>query len=269
METALCFDSGIGGLAYLNYLRQIPMRWVYLADNLYFPFGEQKQNSLRQRICTIISRALIDYPARFVLLLCNTATVLALQDLRRIMPEQQFIGTVPAIKPAAMASQRKKIVMLASRSTSQATYVAELCRQFAQNCELQAINAAPLIQFIEEDWRPGISTETEIQAAIAPFIQPIHDSGADQVVLGCTHFLHLKETLRLQLQAIDPEIQLCDSLSGVYGRLQELRQMSCNQSRTIEPKIPSDLLLLTQKGSQRWKYWGKHFSMDIRFLPIT
>ncbi len=131
METVLCFDSGIGGLAYLHHLRQLPMRWIYLADNAYFPFGEQPQSQLRERICQVIALALSCYPCRLVLLLCNTATVLALDELRYRFPQKQFIGTVPAIKPAAAASQRRKIAMLASRSTSQADYVAKLHKQFA------------------------------------------------------------------------------------------------------------------------------------------
>ena len=172
METVLCFDSGIGGLAYLHYLRHLPIRWVYLADNAYFPFGEQPQNKLRERICKVIALALSHYPCRLVLLLCNTATVLALDELRCRFPQQQFIGTVPAIKPAAEASQQRKIAMLASRSTSQADYVTVLHKQFAIDCELKAINAASLIEFIEQQWAGGSSTKKATEQAIAPFIQP-------------------------------------------------------------------------------------------------
>ncbi|MEM9423678.1 MAG: glutamate racemase [Spirochaetota bacterium] len=263
MATALCFDSGIGGMAYLGRLRRLPMNWIYLADNAYFPFGEKDSRELCERVCHVIGQALAMYPVRFVVLLCNTATVLALDELRRRFPEQQFIGTVPAIKPAAAVSRRRKIAMLASRRTSQADYVAKLHHRFAADCTLKAINAAGLIRFIEEDWRPGPNLQAEQAAAeaMAPFVRPVLDSGADQVVLGCTHFLHLKEEFRAQLQAADPELELCDSVSGIFHRLEEL-----SLPRVAVQSGQADLLLLTQEGNQRWKYWAKYFGMELRFL---
>ena len=209
-ERILCLDSGIGGLAYLAYLRRLfspgfegqvagssqgqvagpkplpkmwpqTLEWVYLADNAYFPFGEKDECELRERICGVLAHALERYPARFVLLLCNTATVLALDELRKRMPQRHFIGTVPAIKPAARSSKRRIIAMLASHRTSQAAYVAALHRRFAPDCELIAINAANLIRFIEEDWPEFLhqaktqpqevhrSLQNALQDALAPF----------------------------------------------------------------------------------------------------
>ena len=289
----LCFDSGIGGLPYLKRLRQsilaaqgravsYDVQWLYLADNAYFPFGEKDCDELRERICQIITQALRRYPAELTVLLCNTATVLALNDLRQRLPQQQFVGTVPATKPAAAASQRRRIAMLASRSTSRADYVARLHRQFASDCQLTAINAAQLIRFIEEDWpemlqdsQPDASaTQTAaIRAAIEPFVLPVLESGADQIVLGCTHFLHLKTHLQKQLQAADPELRLCDSMAGVSQRLVQLFQQARQRSPAASPKTIAcrqnsgdRLLLSNDKDLRRWQFWAYQYDLGIEFL---
>ena len=308
-ERILCLDSGIGGLAYLSYLRRanqsaencrnragrlgrsaksLPksLEWVYLADNAYFPFGEKNEAELRERICRVVAHALERYPARFVLLLCNTATVLALEELRKRLPEQHFIGTVPAIKPAAQSSKRRKIVMLASQSTSRAAYVDALHRRFAPDCELVAINAARLIRFIEEDW-PKLLLQAEpkeqqenrslqnalpdaLHDALAPFVSQVWESGADRLVLGCTHFLHLKDELQNQLQAVDPEIELCDSLLGVGERLRHLLSQHCEQG-AAGPQAKGGLLLLSAEepcgpAEQRWRFWAARCGLRLENL---
>ncbi|WGK69396.1 aspartate/glutamate racemase family protein [Candidatus Haliotispira prima] len=281
----LCFDSGIGGLAYLDALRNPPklpelsghpkINWVYLADNAYFPFGEKEQNELRERICRLLTSTLARHPAKFVILLCNTATVLALDELRRRLPQQQFIGTVPAIKPAATTSRRRKIAMLASRSTSHAQYIEGLLHRCAPDCRLDAINAASLIQFIEEDWpalaRQADSTGTAaaIRAAIQPFVRPILETGADRLVLGCTHFLHLKDELQSQLQAAEPDLQLCDSLTGIRRRLWDLLPRQAPQKFKSGPDsaASSDLLLLTRRTEgSHWPFWAQRFGLQLQIL---
>ncbi len=303
-NTILCFDSGIGGLAYLALLRRPPeqlsafvqgggysqavsgWRWVYLADNACFPFGEREQNELRERICALIAAALRQYPARIVVLLCNTATVLALAELRRRLPQQQFIGTVPAIKLAAQATQQgqRRIAMLASRSTSRAPYVDELRRRYGAACELHAINAASLIRFIEEDWPALLRTdgssgsavrrETEtgqagqaaIRGAIRPFVSLVRDTGAGQLVLGCTHFLHLKEQLQRELQDTLPNLQLQDSLTGVCQRLWSLLRVETPGQETLPGSV--DLLLLTRRANEpRWQFWAERFALELGILP--
>ena len=294
-ERIFCLDSGIGGLAYLPYLRRLlspgllegqiasqfvgplpePLEWVYLADNAYFPFGEKDECELRERICRVLAHALESYPARFVLLLCNTATVLALEELRKRMPQRHFIGTVPAIKPAARSSKRRKIAMLASHSTSQAAYVAALHRRFAPDCELIAINAARLIRFIEEDWPEFLSQaktqcqnqvqqsrlQSALQDALAPFVSQVLESGADRLVLGCTHFLHLKDELQNQLWAVDPDIELYDSLFGVGERL---RYLLAQRESALCAQVGNDLLLLSKPcGRERWHFWAVRCGLKI------
>ncbi|MGB9578204.1 MAG: glutamate racemase, partial [Halothiobacillaceae bacterium] len=99
----LVFDSGIGGLTVLREARVLmPERnFIYVADDAGFPYGSWKEEPLKARILGLFTRLLETHAPEAVIIACNTAFTLAGADLRAAFPGTRFIGTVPAIKPAA------------------------------------------------------------------------------------------------------------------------------------------------------------------------
>lgn len=258
----LCYDSGIGGLSYLPQLQQrLPSRsFLYFADNLNFPFGEKHTEALRKSIVHNIGQVLERYHIPAVILLCNTASINALDALRKSYPETHFIGTVPAIKPAAELSVKRSICMLATKLTSQAEYIHTLHQNFAADCEVTSINAGTLVDYIEEELYSSQprSSISKLQEYLPQIIQ----SRADFLVLGCTHFLHLEAELQ---QILPPSIKLCDSREGVSRQLE--RVIPQNSQESLESNSPASpkLILLLSKDcyqSAHWQFWMQRFSLE-------
>ena len=94
-------------------------------------------------------------------------------------------------------------------------------------------------------------------------VAQVLESGADRLVLGCTHFLHLKDELQNQLQAVDPDIELCDSLLGVGERLRHLLAQSSHEG-TLQ--AGHDSLLLSEPcgpAKDRWNFWAARCGLKI------
>ncbi len=100
--TILVFDSGLGGLSILREVRAVlpSSNIVYLADDAAFPYGNWDQNKLILRILEVVTGAIETVKPDLVILACNTASTLVLEELRSRF-DIPFVGTVPAIKPAA------------------------------------------------------------------------------------------------------------------------------------------------------------------------
>src|SRR5690554_4310304 len=99
----LFFDSGIGGLSVVKEARiLLPEHpYVYVADDAAFPYGAWEEEALRARLIKLFGRLIDRFEPSLIVIACNTASTLAISDLRAAYPDQQFVGTVPAIKPAA------------------------------------------------------------------------------------------------------------------------------------------------------------------------
>lgn len=99
----LVFDSGIGGLTVLREARVLmPERqFVYIVDDAGFPYGDWGEAALTERIVRLFARLLDQYGPEICIIACNTASTLVLEQLRSRFPDTPFVGTVPAIKPAA------------------------------------------------------------------------------------------------------------------------------------------------------------------------
>ena len=108
--TILVFDSGLGGLTvYREIAAARPdAGYVYLADDAAFPYGDMPEDALITRILHVIGKAKAEHRPDLVVVACNTASTLALEDLRAQF-QVPFVGTVPAIKPACARSKSKRV----------------------------------------------------------------------------------------------------------------------------------------------------------------
>src|SRR3712207_537018 len=112
--TILVFDSGLGGLTVLaEVIKAVPgARCVYAADDAGFPYGRLGEQELVQRVLAVMDRLMAVHAPDLVVVACHTASTLVLPPLRTRFGIP-FVGTVPAIKPAAQASRSKQIAVLA------------------------------------------------------------------------------------------------------------------------------------------------------------
>jgi glutamate racemase len=220
---ALVFDSGLGGLSVLAEIRRLraDVEIVYAADDAAFPYGRLGEAELVARVEAVMARLIGETGPDIVVIACSTASTLALPPLRAAYPSLPFVGTVPAIKPAAAASRSGLISVLATRGTVARDYTHALVRDHAGNCEVTLVGSPALAVIAERVMRGEAVDDAEIKGEIGPcFIE--HDGRrTDQVVLGCTHFpLILGEIKRLSPWAVgfvDPAAAIARRLDALIG----------------------------------------------------
>lgn len=222
-------DSGVGGLPYCSSFRAllpgVPV--VYVADRAHFPYGPKSRQELVVILVDLVTDLIARMDPRLVVIACNTASVSALDDLRSAFPDLPFVGTVPAVKPAALASVKRRIGVLATERTVRDPYAAHLAERFAPDCELVGIAAPELVEFVEH--RYAHSDRTERLAVVEGYIRRFRELGVDSIVLGCTHFLFLADEF---VEVGGEDISIFDSREGVARRVASLLETSGSDGRT-------------------------------------
>ncbi len=224
---ALVFDSGLGGL---TVYREISMarpdiELIYAADDAAFPYGAMSETALVARVLDVIGRLVAEHAPDLVVIACNTASTLVLAPLRAAMPHILYVGTVPAIKPAAAASRSRLVSLLATPGTVARDYTAALVREHAGDCEVTLVGSAHLAGMAEARMRGQAIADADIAREIAPCFVEARGRRTDVIVLACTHYPLLRDDFsRLApwpVDFIDPAPAIArrvDSLLGASAR---------------------------------------------------
>lgn len=224
MSTArvLLFDSGMGGLTVARSVRhELPFaHLVYSADNAAFPYGAWEEQALVERILFVMGRLIDRAEPDIVVIACNTASTIALAQLRERF-RVPFVGTVPAIKPAAAQSKSHVIGVLATPGTVRREYTHALIHDFASHCRV-LLHGAPKLAEIAERKLKGVPVDLEeLRSEIAPVFVGEDVQRTDVVVLGCTHYpLLADEMARVEpwvVRYIDPAPAIARRVADVLG----------------------------------------------------
>jgi glutamate racemase len=230
----LVFDSGLGGLSVHHALcAQMPQaETVYVADDAAFPYGALADPVLVERVRQVMERLIPDLVPDLVVIACNTASTLVLDDLRARFAVP-FVGTVPAIKPAAEASQTKRIAILATPATVKRDYTKALIRSFAGDCDVILHAPDLLAERAETVFAGGTVADRDLQADLAPCFVDRDGRRTDVVVLGCTHYPLLLD--RFQALApwpvtwIDPAPAIARRAASLLANQSEQSDRSLNE----------------------------------------
>ena len=193
----LVFDSGIGGLTVLRELRTVmPDRsFVYVADDAGFPYGDWEEEALIQRISDLFAVLIEAHDPELAVIACNTASTLVLPALRARF-QIPFVGTVPAIKPAAERTRSGLVSVLATPGTVKRDYTRGLISQFAQQCHVRLVGSKNLAAMAEAHLR-GASLEADaVRGEIDACFFESEGKRTDIVVLACTHYPFLANVFR-------------------------------------------------------------------------
>lgn len=214
----LFFDSGVGGLSVLAPTRaRLPTApFIYAADSAGFPYGTKSEAEIAARVPALLGRLVERYQPRLIVIACNTASTIALSGVRAAL-DVPVVGTVPAIKPAALISKTRVIGVLGTAATVRQPYVDRLSAEFASDCTIVRHGSAALVELAEAKLRGEMIAPDAIAAAVAPLAEVVR---MDTVVLACTHF----PLLRDELQASLPCVALVDSGEGIARRIAYLTE---------------------------------------------
>ena len=195
--TVLVFDSGLGGLTVLSELRKArpDARFVYAADDAGFPYGRLDEDTLVARVLAVMERLVAQHAPDLAVVACNTASTLLLPHLRQRFAIP-FVGTVPAIKPAAGLSKSKRISVLGTPGTVARDYTRDLIQTFAGDCRVTLVGARRLAALAETELCGKSPSDAEIRAEIEPCFVADEAGRTDVVVLACTHYPLLLPRLR-------------------------------------------------------------------------
>ena len=167
----------------------------YAADMAAFPYGAWKEPQLAERICAVTGRLIEEVQPDVVVIACNTASTVALQPLRDRFP-LPFVGTVPAIKPAAGQTGSGIIGVLATEGTVAREYTRALIDTYAFHCEVVLHGSAGLAALAERKMCGEEVSLPQVREEIAPVFVERAGARTDVVVLGCTHYPLLLDELR-------------------------------------------------------------------------
>jgi len=145
-QPILVFDSGIGGLSVLREARVIMpgRRFVYVADDAGFPYGAWEEGALNDRIVALFAGLIETYNPALALIACNTASTIVMPALRAAFPDLPFVGTVPAIKPAAERTKSGLVSVLATPGTVKRQYTRDLIRDYADKVHVRLVGSENL-----------------------------------------------------------------------------------------------------------------------------
>lgn len=209
------FDSGVGGLSvFREILKLLPEeRYIYWSDNAHCPYGEKTREYIIDRAREITS-FMIGQGAEIIVVACNTATAAAISTLREEF-DIPFIGMEPAVKPAAQATRSGVVGVLATAGTLKATKYIDTRAKWAQNVRIVEHIGQGFVELVES----GKVTGEEAEAVVERSIRPLIEAGADTIVLGCTHYPFLSETIR---KIAGDSVTLIDPAPAVARHLEEV-----------------------------------------------
>ena len=198
LKPILVFDSGIGGLTVLREARLLmPERgFIYVADDAGFPYGGWEEEPLKARIAHLFGELFDRYDPEAVIVACNTAFTLAGADLRYRFPNMRFIGTVPAIKPAAERTRSGLVSVLATPGTVKRAYTRDLIQSFASQCHVRLVGSENLARMAEAYIRGETLVDAAVLSEIAPCFVGKDGLRTDIVVLACTQYPFLANVFR-------------------------------------------------------------------------
>lgn len=255
------FDSGIGGLPYLAWAKEhLPHEhFVYLGDTAHFPYGEKSPNEVRSFVLAGIETIVRVADPKLVVIACNTASVVGLAELRSRF-KLPFVGVVPALKPAAERSTRRRIALASTDLTAENGYTDALVREFAADCEVVRVAERGLVRFVENEFAPG--DEEAARSAIRPVVESVLREGADSLVLACTHFTLLDAAFRREL---GESVAVIDSREGVGRQLMRLLERE-GLSAGAPPSGGTpcdDLFYVSGKESERYRTIAAHYGLSF------
>lgn len=254
-------DSGMGGLPYYESFKKSMPTYpaIYVADRANFPYGPKEKELLSSLLARLVEQLVTRYDPALVVLACNTASVTSLGYLRSSFPGLTFVGTVPAVKPAVLATQKNRVLVLATERTVQDPYIYDLAKQFNGRCTVIGQEAPELVQFVEREYVHASKTVRE--GMVRPYITQSLEAGCDGLVLGCTHFLFLLK----EFQQLAPRgLAIYHSLDGVAHRIVTLLDgMGLHEKMPVSGEdkgesAPSDAFSLQEENPHQPFFVASH-----------
>lgn len=190
------FDSGIGGLSIAEKIRELlpTENLLYIADSLHAPYGDKTEEYIYQRARAMVV-FLLEQKAKAIVIACNTATVTAVRRLREEF-DVPIIGVEPGVKPALLQTSSGVVGVLATTQTLSSASFNQLASHLASQFNTQVSIELQACPGLMDQVEALQLEEIETRQLVERYLQPLLKKGADNIVLGCTHYAFLLPMIR-------------------------------------------------------------------------
>ena len=204
-EYIAVFDSGLGGISVLRELvRLMPEeKYLYFGDSANAPYGHRSTAQVKELTMSAVEQ-LLSRGVKALVVACNTATAVAINDLRSRYPDTIIIGIEPAVKLAADRCKGGHVAVMATAVTLREEKFNHLLERFP-DLEVSSICPTELVAMIEEG-ATDEAIESYLRPVLAPFVGKL-----SAVVLGCTHYPFAKKAITNRL---GNDVQILDGGVG-------------------------------------------------------
>ncbi len=239
------FDSGIGGTSIWREIHDLLPNedTVYLADSKNAPYGQKSKEEIIQ-LSIKNTEYLLNQNAKIIVVACNTATTNAIKELRAKY-DVPFIGIEPAIKPAALNSEKHVIGILATQGTLNSELFHQTAEKYQDTKIIEQIGHG-LVALIEN----GEINSPEMNQLLHNYLNPMIEANIDYLVLGCSHYPYLIPQIK---NILPNHIKIIDSGEAVARQTKKVLTESVglsNESKkgkaifysNANPKVLSDIL---------------------------
>ncbi|MCR4662540.1 MAG: glutamate racemase [Endomicrobiaceae bacterium] len=210
------FDSGFGGLTVMSAISKILPKenLIYFGDTAHVPYGS-KSKKIVTEFATKISKFLVQNNVKMIVIACNTASAFSLDYLRKII-KVPIIGVIKAGSVmAAQNTENKKIGVIGTEGTIKSNAYTKEIKKYDNSINCFS-KACPLfVPLVEEGWNNGKITENIIKV----YLQDLVNKKIDTIILGCTHYPLLKDTIK---KVIGNKIKVIDSANAIALAVKEL-----------------------------------------------
>ena len=245
------FDSGLGGLTvFSEIINEAPHEnIIYLGDTARFPYGEKKLEDVK-RYSLKIAEFLYNQGIKLLVIACNTATSAALNDIKKRF-DIPVIGVVdPGARTAARATANKRVGVIATTGTVLSKAYDKSIEKIDKSIELFSNPAPELVELIEK----GILDGDILEKTICKYTGPLFKENIDVLILGCTHFPLIEESVKKccmqNIKVISSAVETSKEVSA---------QLLKNKIENSENKLPQRIFYETGNGS-------KFYSVGSMFL---
>ncbi|MBE6053401.1 MAG: glutamate racemase [Clostridium sartagoforme] len=209
------FDSGVGGLSVLREAVKIMPNedYIYFGDSINAPYGTRSVDEVRSLTFKAVE-FLLNKGVKGLAIACNTATSAAVSDLRKIYPEVPLVGIEPALKPAVELNKDGDILIMATAMTLKEEKFNRLMEKYKDRASIIPVPCPGLMEFIEAGDYQG----KEVEEYLLEKINTYRNGKIASIVLGCTHYPFIKDTLS---EIVGEDVNIID---GGLGTAKELRR---------------------------------------------
>ena len=187
-------DSGLGGISVLRELvKLMPGEdFIYYGDSANAPYGTR----IPEEVIDLTKKDvefLLERGAKAIVVACNTATSVAIKELRAAYEEVlPVIGIEPALKPAVKAKEHSKVVVMATPMTLSQTKFNSMMHIYEDDANIIKMPCPGLVEYIESGVLEGPVLDAYLEKQFAPYDK----AEIDAVVLGCTHYPLIREVIQ-------------------------------------------------------------------------